>query len=59
MSQHSLYKWIKVYSVPVPERQMQTPQTEELRRLKAELKCVIEERDILKNAAAHFARQSG
>jgi len=49
VSQHSLYKWIKAYSVPAPERQMQTSQTEELRRLKAELKCVTEERDILKN----------
>lgn len=54
-----LYKWIKVYSVPAPERQMQTSQTEELRRLKAELKRVTEERDILKKAAAYFARQCG
>ena len=34
-------------------------QTEELRRLKAELKRVTEERDILKKAAAYFAKQSG
>ncbi len=33
VSQHSLYKWIKAYAVPAPERQMQTSQTEELRRL--------------------------
>ena len=59
MSQHSLYKWIKAYAVPAPERRMQTSQTEELRRLKAELKRVTEERDILKEAAAYFARQSG
>ena len=59
VSQHSLYKWIKAYAVPAPERQMQTSQTEELRRLKAELKRVTEERDILKKAAAYFARQSG
>ena len=31
----------------------------ELERLKAELKKVTEERDILKKAAAYFARQSG
>ena len=24
VSQHSLYKWIKAYAVPAPERQMQT-----------------------------------
>ena len=41
------------------ERQAQTSQSDELRRLKAELKRVTEERDILKKAAAYFARQSG
>jgi len=59
VSQHSLYKWIKVYGVPKPERQGQASQAEELRRLKAELKRVTEERDILKKAAAYFAKQSG
>nr|WP_269763842.1 transposase [Acidovorax delafieldii] len=33
VSQRSLYKWIKTYAVPEPERQLQTSQTEELRRL--------------------------
>ena len=32
---------------------------EELRRLRAELKRVTEERNILKKAAAYFARTSG
>ena len=59
VSQHSLYQWIKRYTLPVEQRQTQTSQTDELRRLKAELKRVIEERDILKKAAAYFARQSG
>jgi transposase len=59
VSQHSLYKWIKAYSAPASERLAQTSQTEELRRLKAELKRVTEERDILKKAAAYFAKQSG
>lgn len=27
VSQHGLYKWIKAYAVPAPERQMQTSQT--------------------------------
>ncbi len=58
VSQHSLYKWIKVYAIPAHERQARMSQTEEVRRLKAELKRVTEERDILKKAA-YFARQSG
>ena len=57
--QHSLYKWIKAHAGPVSESQSQAAPTEELRRLKAELKRVTEERDILKKAAAYFARQSG
>ncbi|BEP96971.1 hypothetical protein GmRootA79_53560 (plasmid) [Acidovorax sp. A79] len=32
---------------------------DELRKLKAKLKRVTEERDILKKAAAYFAKQSG
>ena len=58
VSQHSLYKWIKAHAGPA-EKQSQSSPTEELRRLKAELKRVTEERDILKKAAAYFARQSG
>ncbi|BDB69368.1 hypothetical protein Cthiooxydans_17800 [Comamonas thiooxydans] len=34
VSQHSLYKWIKVYAVPSSERQSQTSQAEELRHPK-------------------------
>jgi transposase len=37
----------------------QDAQAAEVRRLKAELKRVTEERDILKKAAAYFAKQSG
>ena len=40
-------------------RQAQVVQSEEVRRLKAELRRVTEERDILKKAAAYFAKQSG
>lgn len=50
VSQHSLHKWIKVYSTPAAERQAQVSQTKELRRLKAELLRVTEERDILVGA---------
>jgi transposase len=59
VSQHSLYQWIKAHRAPAGERQALGSQTDELRRLKAELKRVTEERDILKKAAAYFAKQSG
>lgn len=59
VSQHSLYKWIRAYSVPATERQAQVSQAEELRRLKAELRRMTEERDILKEVAARFTKQSG
>ncbi len=59
VSQHSLYQWIKAQRMPAGDRQAQVSQTDELRRLKAELKRVTEERDILKKAAAYFAKQSG
>ena len=44
--------------MPLAARTQQLSQSDELRRLKAELKRVSEERDILKKAAAYFARQS-
>ena len=45
--------------MPLAARTQQLSQSDELRRLKNELKRVTEERDILKKAAAYFARQSG
>jgi len=59
ISQHRLYQWIKQHKVPVVEQQAQPTQSDEVRRLKAELKRVTEERDILKMAAAYFAKLSG
>jgi transposase len=55
----SLYEWKRVYGES-PERaaQIKSEQAEN-RRLKKELKRVTEERDILKKAAAYFAKQSG
>jgi transposase len=50
---------MKEQQLPPGQLQEQLSQTEELRRLKAELKRVTEERDILKKAAAYFANQSG
>ena len=59
VSAHSLYSWIKRYSVPAPVRAQQDSQADEIRRLKTELRRVTEERDILKKAAAYVAKQSG
>jgi len=49
VSSHSLYQWVKRYSAPPAERQKVDDQQAEMKRLKAELKRVTEERDILKN----------
>jgi transposase len=59
VSIHSIYAWTKRYSVPEAERKAQDAQSDEMRRLKAELKRVTEERDILKKAAVYFAKTSG
>jgi transposase len=58
VSQHSLYAWLKRYSLPESEGIERCGQAEEIRRLKAELKRVSEERDILKKATAYFAKES-
>ena len=58
VSPHSLYKWVKKYSRPEAVRCETQSQQAELLGLKAELKRVTEERDILKKAAAYFARES-
>ena len=59
VSTHSLYAWIKRYSKSSEERQQGDDQHAELLRLRAELKRVTEERDILKKAAAYFAKECG
>ena len=59
VSQPTLYDWIKRYSLPEAQRVEQLGQSAEIRRLKAELKRVTEERDILKKAAAYFAKELG
>ncbi len=47
---HSLYAWLRKFGKPC------VVQRAEVRRLKAELRRVTEERDILKKAAAYFAK---
>lgn len=54
----SLNKWLKKYGQPSSQHQVIANQQEELRRLKAELRRVTEERNILKEAAAFFASES-
>jgi transposase len=54
----SLYAWIKRYSDGPLQHSQITEQQREIRDLKAQLKRTEEERDILKKAAAYFARES-
>lgn len=53
---HSLYAWLKKYGPRSVEYQAEKDTEAQIRRLKAELKRVSEERDILKKAAAYFAK---
>jgi transposase len=55
---NSLYNWIKRYGDQGSQHQTISNQQEELRKIKAELRRVTEERDILKEAAAYFASES-
>ena len=59
MSVHSLYAWVKHYSKPAEQRLQEDDQQAELRRLRAELKRVTEERDILKNFLPGTPRPTG
>ena len=54
----SLSEWIKRYSDQGSQQQTIHAQQDEVRRLKAELRRVTEERDILKEAAVYFASES-
>ena len=54
----SLYDWIKRYGQTAEHHQVARRPDEEIRRLKTELRRVVEERDILKKAAAYFVKGS-
>lgn len=54
----SLYDWIKKYGDQDTTHRELSAQQAEVRRLKAELRRVTEERDILKEAAVYFAGES-
>ena len=60
ISRGSLANWVKQADVDVGRREgLSSDEREELRRLRRELKVVTEEREILKKAAAFFAKESG
>jgi transposase-like protein len=54
----SLYAWIRRYGDQPALQETITDHQAEINRLKAELKRVTEERDILKKATAYFAKES-
>ena len=55
---HSLYAWLKKYGEASPQQANQHDLATENARLKAELRRMTEERDILKKTAKYFASQS-
>jgi len=54
----SMHDWIKRYGDESSQHQTVSAQQAELRKLKADLRRVTEERDILKEAAVYFASES-
>ena len=53
---HSLYAWIQQFGKPEVVQRAELNQSAQIRRLKSQLRRVAEERDILKKAAAYFAK---
>ena len=54
----SLHAWVKKYGPEAANYQAKSAEQSELQKLRKELKRVTEERDLLKKAAAYFAKQS-
>ena len=61
VSAHSLYKWIKAVKPNKTDQQASelVEAKSEILHLRAQLRRTEEERDILKKAAAYFAREPG
>ncbi len=57
VTSHSLYNWRKKYGNGESHNEISDQQVE-IRKLKAELRRVTEERDILKKATAYFALEA-
>lgn len=55
---HSLYAWFKKYGPDSKQHNELSDAQAEIRRLQKELKRTTEERDLMKKAAAYFAKQS-
>ena len=53
---HSLYVWLRKFGKSGIVQRAELDKSAQVRRLKAELRRVTEERDILKKAAAYFAK---
>jgi len=56
---HSLYAWLKRYDEQSPQQSNKEDEQATIAELKAELRRVTEERDILKKAAKYFANDPG
>ena len=58
LPKHTLYGWVQAArkAASAPDTGLVPSDSAEIRRLKAELRRVTEERDILKKAAAYFAK---
>ena len=56
---HSLYAWLRRYGEQSPQQNSIAESQAENAQLKAELRRVTEERDILKKAAKYFANDPG
>ena len=58
VSTKSLYDWVKRYGDQL-DKAVRSADAAEIKRLKAELRRVTEERDILKKATVYFANDHG
>jgi len=58
VSSKSVYDWVAAAQKSGPRRAEDNEMKSEIVRLRAELRRTTEERDILKKAAAYFARES-